>query len=55
MEVPQVRVHQSDPYRELRQICLYILLRNSARLLVAFNADTLPAELESERRRIWRF
>jgi len=45
--VLQVRVHQSDPYRELRQICLYILLRNSARLLVAFNADTLPAELES--------
>lgn len=44
----QVEVHEGDPYRELRLICLYILLRNSARLLVAAQARTLPEELESQ-------
>lgn len=44
----QVEVHQGDPYRELRQICVYILMRNSGRLLAAAKAQKLAAELETQ-------
>lgn len=45
--VLEVEVHQADPYRELRQICVYILMRNSGRLLAAAKAQKLAAELEN--------
>ena len=41
-------MHQADPYRELRQICVYILMRNSGRLLAAAKAQKLAAELETQ-------
>ena len=44
-------MHQADPYRELRQICVYILMRNSGRLLAAAKAQKLAAELETQQKR----
>eukprot|EP00438_Fugacium_kawagutii_P031758 Skav235160 [mRNA] locus=scaffold2326:6037:7245:- [translate_table: standard] len=41
-----VEVHEGDPYRELRQISLHILVRNSPLLLVAARAQSPPTELE---------